>query len=153
MPVDLTYGRRVLEAEMTDTCRITRDPQQEDDDTFNRVTGEYAPPVGDVTTVYDAASVGSGGRALTGRCMVTLADRVPGGADVGGDPVSLSAAKALLPWDAPLPAVGDLLEMVTSRRDPALVGQQFTVEEVEQSTFMVGRQLRLQKVARAVHRR
>jgi hypothetical protein len=151
--VDLTYGRAAVETEMVDVCAITRDTEGEEDDVFDRDTGQYTPPVGDVTTVYDEDSLGAAGRALNGMCLVTPETTQPQPGDAGGDPVSSTRYRALLPWDAPLPAVGDTFTLTGSLRDEHLVGQDFTVDEVEVSTVLTDRRLRLTKVDRAVHRR
>ena len=153
MAVDLTYGRTMVETEMVDLCAITRDPQGEEDDTFDRETGEYEAPENDVTIVYDEDSTGAADRALNGMCLVTPENTQPHAGDAGGDPVSANAYKAMLPWDAPMPAVGDTLTITGSLRDEHLVGQDFDVDLVEVSTVLVDRRLRLTKVDRAVHRR
>lgn len=153
MAVDLTYGRSAVETEMVDSCAITRDAENEEDDEFDRETGEYEAPEDDVEIVYDEDSTGAADRALNGMCLVTPEAVQPRAGDVGGDPIASTLYRGLLPWDAPLPSVGDTFTLTGSLRDESLVGTDFVIEEVEVSSILVDRRVRLTKVDRAVHRR
>lgn len=125
---DLTGARRQLEALMDDSCRITRplvDPQD-------------PPVVYDATTHPDHASGEFGGA----RCLV--GQRSGAGLRAEDDEYRYSPY-ATLPWDVTDVQEGDVLEVLTSRRDPSLPGLEAIVRSVARKTFLVGRRLELDR--------
>lgn len=130
---------------MDDTCTIIRDSQGTADDVLNTVTGSLVPPAPDTVTVYDGATLGDAGRELGGRCKVSAADPATDVRRQGGVDIFETAYNGSVPWDAPMPAIGDVLTITSSRRDPELVGQEFRVTAVGVSTFLISRRLRLDK--------
>lgn len=141
---DLTVARQAVEALMDDTCEIVHDPQGVADDTLNTVTGELNPPAPDDTTIYDATTLGEDGRELGGRCKVTPMTRDPRSTTEGGVAVRTGLYNGGLPWDAPIPPIGAVLTVKTSRRDPDLVDQEFVVKDVAFGTFLVSRKMMLE---------
>lgn len=126
MTFDQTAERAVVEAEMLDTCVVTRDASGVDDDTLDPVTLNLTP-VG-VTTIY------------TGKCSIS--------------PMSGSVARRegerqdtrqewnhRMPLSAPLPQYGDVVQItaVHTNGDPALVNRRFVVQRVNAHTLGVSR--------------
>lgn len=129
---DLSTARLAVEALMDDTCTITRDAEGFSDDVLDPVTGRLAPPNPDTTSVY------------TGRCKVSPGGTQPSEREEGGSDVHARTYNGSVPWDAPMPAVGDLLTVASSHRDPQLVGKSFRVQSVAVSTFLVSRRMQLE---------
>jgi len=128
---------------MDDTCVIRRDPEGVTDDTFDEDTGELNPPDPDESTIYDADTLGDGDRALGGRCKFSPSkSAIPN--RQGGLDIKVGEYNCGLPWDAPVVEIGDVVECLSSRRDPELVDKQFTVKDVVYSTFLVSRKLLLE---------
>jgi hypothetical protein len=145
---DLSFAKEAVERLQDDSCTITRDPAG--DDVFNPDTGNVESPPG--FNVYNAASLGEGGRSLAdaggtgGRCSVSYktANQVAY-RDEGGRQIMNSTPEARIPIDAPVVREGDFLTVVSSRRDPQLVGQTFRVADVIEATMAVSRRLMLEK--------
>lgn len=129
---------------MDDTCEITWDPEGVEDDTLNTATGELTPPNPDSGTIYDASTLGDGGRALSGRCKVSAIGRDPRTTTEGGVAIRTGLYTGGLPWDAPIPPIGSILTMKSSRRDPDLVNKAFIVKDVVYGTFLISRKLMLE---------
>jgi hypothetical protein len=117
---DLTTARQAVENLMDDTCTIYRDVEGTADDGLDPETGELLLPDPDADLVY------------AGRCK--LAPTLPGAYSCG------------LPWDSPEPAIGDVVTVDSTRRDPDLVGKTLVVRDVLYSTFLVSRKLTLEIV-------
>lgn len=112
-------------------CSITHDvggPRNED---LDPVTLEMTKPPGDPQTVYE------------GPCWV-----VP----LGGEGAELEDARrrtqrvryqGAIPFDAPIPVIGDILEVTLADPDPELLGMKFTVGEVDKSSALVWRTMTL----------
>lgn len=141
---DLSVARVVVEALMDDTCVITRDEEKFSDDVLDPVTGRLTPPTPDTITVYDSSTTGAEGRALGGRCKVSPQNTQPSERLEGGAEVNARMYNGSIPWDAPMPKIGDLLLIASSYRDPQLVGKTFKVQSVEVSTFLVSRRMQLE---------
>lgn len=115
MPINLDAARRALERLMDDQVTITRDPQQTDDDTFDQATGQYTPPVGDVTTVYTGKALVSG-RANVG----TQGNRAGGSFQVVDYTLQIPIA-------APALRAGDWVQVTSSLRDSTQVNKKFQI--------------------------
>jgi hypothetical protein len=144
---DLTTAQESVERLQDDACIITRTSAAA---VLNQVTGkmEYPPPA----TIYNAASTGEGGRSLAdsdgtgGRCSINYPSNTqPSYREEGGRQILRSVLEAKLPIDAPLIREGDILTVVSSRRDPQLVNQVFRVSDVIEKSMAVSRRLVLEK--------
>ncbi len=143
---DLTAGKEAVERLQDDACIITREAEP----VWNQVTGktEYPAPL----TIYSSASQGEGGRSLAdtdgtgGRCSIGYPSNTqPSYREEGGRQILNAIPEAKLPIDAPLVLEGDLVKVVSSRRDPQLVNQEFRVSDVVEKTFAISRRLVLRK--------
>jgi hypothetical protein len=129
---DLTGARAAVERLMDDTCTISSDPEYTADDTLDEETGELLRPAPDAATVYD------------GPCLVSAERITPSSSAEGGTTIETRVYHGLLPWNAPVPVVGSLLTVTSSRRDPELVGKVFIVRGVAFKTKLVSRRLALE---------
>src|SRR5688500_2162192 len=118
---------------MDDTCTITHDAQSTQDDTLNTTTGALAPPNPDTVVIY------------TGRCKVSPMGASTAVAAEGGQPIRPRAYRGSIPWDSPMPSIGAILKVTSSRRDLELVDQEFIIMDVMQSTFLVSRRMVLER--------
>lgn len=129
---DLSVARVMVEALMDDTCTITRDPEQFSDDVLDTVTGRLVPPNPDTISIYE------------GRCKVSPQRTQSSERQEGGVDVYARKYNGSIPWNSPMPVIGDLLLITSSYRDPQLVGKVFRVQSVEVSTFLVSRKMQLE---------
>lgn len=135
MTFDQTAEREAVEAEMLDTCLITRDPEQETDDVLNEDTLDLEPAVGDRTTVYE------------GKCSVAHYTGVGSeNRNEGGREDMRQMWRASVPIGTPLPKYGDHFEVTAIRAegDPLLLEKDFTIVRVGGHTQGVRRPLVLQ---------
>ena len=138
---DLSDARLAVEDLMDDSCRIVR-YEDASVDTLDVVTGSLSVPAGDPVTVYDESSTGDGGRVLLGRCKASpMTESQPRLGSEGAVEILPRPYRFSVPWDAPEPKIGDLITILSSRRDPTLVGTEFIVKDVMRSTFLVGRRM------------
>ncbi len=146
---DLDGARAAVEALMDDAAIIRYDPQGRNDDQWDHTTGRRIRPNPDSSEVYNASSVGFGGRSLAdtdhlgGKCKVQVAaaSSIPREAREGGAQTPTEYYNVGLPWDAPIPRKGAEIEIVSSRRDPDLVGQRLVVRSNHYGTFLVSRKI------------
>jgi hypothetical protein len=141
---DLSTAREAVEALMDDTCEISWDAQGVGDDVLDEETGDLLAPDPDSGLVYDATTLGDGGRELGGRCKVASIGRDPRTTTEGGVAVLTGLYNGSIPWDAPVPPVGATFKITSSRRDPDLVGQEFIVKDVAFGTFLISRKMTLE---------
>lgn len=128
---DLSFAAHQVERLMDDSCRIAR-PLVDPDD---------PPAVYDATTHPDHASGDEGGA----RVMVSDGGGATGsGGLVDADDAYRYTHTADVPRDVTEVREGDVLTVLTSRRDPALVGTDFIVRKVIVETFAVSRTLGLE---------
>lgn len=143
-------ARNAIEKLMVDTCLITRDPPGVRDDTWDPVTGTYAPPAGDESIVYGPDTLGDDGRVLAGKCVF---GPVQNRADLprveGGATTITRLYSALLPWDAPEVRPGDLFTVVTSARDPRAPGRTLVILTEVIQTILIARRITMEEVADA----
>jgi hypothetical protein len=143
---DLTTAREAVERLQDDSCIITRAGAA----VLNQVTGKMESPA--PATIYNAASLGEGGRSLAdkdgtgGRCSINYPSNTqPSYREEGGRQILRSVPEARIPLDAPLVLEGDILTVISSRRDPQLVNQSFRVSDVVEKSMVVSRRLVLEK--------
>jgi hypothetical protein len=131
---EVARGRRRAEAQMLDTCVVTR--PGEGDKVWNPDTGTYdpVPPV----TVYPPAD--QTGRK--GRCKVQTRDVQVATADVAG------REAFIVEWRLDLPVVGsegvrqgDTATITAAELDAALVGRSFVVQSTHVGTAKTARRL------------
>ncbi|MFI5688603.1 DUF6093 family protein [Streptomyces sp. NPDC051636] len=127
--------RRVVERMLDDELRLWRDPDGGADDVLNETTGLLEPPDGAGEVVWEGrgAVVPMGQPALL----------VPLDGSIAQMPTT-TAYQAMLPIAAPCASPGDLLTVISSSRDPQLVGRRFRVGDTAVGTFAVVRLVRLQ---------
>lgn len=148
---NLQPARDALDRLMEDTCVIVRDQDGTGNLVLNEATGALEPTYDDEAVVYGPATRGDGGRELGGRCML-----VPGGLQrredsAGGQDLDVKVYTLTIPWDAPMPQYGDTVLILSSRRDPEMVGQQLRLRgNPDVSTFLVSRQLDVERVVAVV---
>lgn len=142
---DLAPARAAVEALQDDACIITRGGTP----VLNQATGKLEAAAG--ATVYSAATLGEGGRSLAdtdgvgGRCSINYPSNAQvSHRDEGGRQVLDATPEARIPLDAPVVLEGDILTVVSSRRDPQLVNKVFRVTDVTEKTFVVSRRLVLE---------
>lgn len=131
LPFDLSPLEDFAESLMVQTCTITRDTLGADDDILDETTG-ILTPVADQDPVY------------FGPCYVLFVNTLrQAGAEVeGGRQVAPSRYRVDIPLAAaPVPQLGDIVTIVSTDSDAALVGKQFKVETVSAGTLAVRRQL------------
>jgi len=144
---DLTSAKEAVERLQDDSCIITRG---DGTPVWNQTTGktEY----GGASIIYSAASLGEDGRSLAdqagtgGRCSISYPSNAQASYRTeGGRQVLDEVPEAKIPVDGPLVREGDILTVVSSRRDPQLVGQAFRVSRVVEKTFAISRRIVLEK--------
>lgn len=147
---DLTAAKEAVEALQDDSCIITR--PQTGAAVLNQTTGKMEAPA--PLTIYSHASLGEGGRSLSdsdgtgGRCSVGYPSNAQTRYRVEGGRQTLDPTPvAKIPIDSPLVKEGDIFTVMSSRRDPRLVGQEFRVSEVVEKSMAVSRRLVLQQMA------
>jgi len=128
--MNLAPAERAVTKLMTDDCTITRDSEGVGDDTWDDVLGTYTRPSPDESEIY------------SGKCMVlpTPLGSRPGQSAAVEDPGSREL-RILIPLDQVDVAIGDVVTVTASRRDPALVDRTFAVIGTVAQTFAVYRQL------------
>ena len=133
MSFDQTAEREAVEAEMKDTCLITRDPEQETDDVLNEGSLILEPVPTDRTTIY------------SGKCSVSGYVRDEN-RDEGQREDTRQLWHSSVPISASLPKYGDHFKVTAVREggDPLLVNKEFTVIRVVGHTQGVRRPLVLQ---------
>lgn len=128
---------------MDDTCRITRTGA--DTGPIDDETGDVIAPGS--STVYDSTTTGFEGRELGGRCMVRTGNLTASSVgEVGNEDIATLDHQVTIPWDAPQIRIGDVVEVLTSRRDPQLVGNRFAVDRIKVGTMIVSRRLDTHKI-------
>ena len=130
MSIDLSFAQRQIEALMDDTCRIEYDAGTADD-AFDEASGKHVPADPDISEIYE------------GKCKITAAGGTQHIEEGGAHPAT-TAYRGSIPVDAPPVPLGALLTVLTSLRDPQLVGRQFRVRGVVASTMLVQRRLQLE---------
>lgn len=136
---DLTRATaRVQDRVMNDRVRIERDPDRTDDDDFDPLTGTYSRPADDMDHVW------TGPFAV----LPLAGDRA---APSEGGPVEeqsdIVRYRGLGPLTMPRLRRHDVVTVLTSKRDPQLVGARFAVVTRTMSTFAVYREVRLVELA------
>lgn len=130
---DLEAGRLAVEALMDDECVILRNADWHYDDEFDPDTGELAPPDPEWEELY------------AGPCkvrQVSERDRREGGADL-----STATHIGAIPVGGEEDIHrGDVLRVTDSRRDPLLIGREFTVRTIYYGTFTIQRRFGLETV-------
>ena len=129
----LARGRAFAAAGVTDTCTVTRPGSGEPTLDPDTQTNTYPSD----TTVYEGA------------CRV----QVRGGAvasadDFGGRAVTSSAVEVQVPVGATEFAEQDVVVITSSEDDPALAGNSYLVESVEEKSHATVRRLLCQRVTR-----
>lgn len=134
---NLNPGRVRLERLMDDTCIIVRNPLGLRDGVYDEATRVVAPSA--MTIIYDASSIGTGQfgtRSHNGKCKVSsLRDSQPRTLEIADTSIDARVYRFSIPVDTPLLAVGDRSYIMTSRRNPNMVGVEFVVTGVIASTF------------------
>lgn len=125
---DLTPAVRAVERLMDDTCVIVRNPGGVQDAVLNQVTGALVDP--------DSRDPVYRGKCKIGGTGLVLGSRTEGGVSFEGETLALS-----LPLDSPQLLEGDVVTMTSSRRDPQLKGQTFTVIRIIYSSMAVSRKV------------
>lgn len=131
---DLTYARARAAELMVDTLRITKDPEGPNDAAMDPDTLEIVGPGSperDPQLVYEGP-----GRVHPPR-------RVGSVEREGGATYYSSGYPLSIPFDAPCPRPGDLVEVVAvhSAGEVELEGQVFVLVDVSYKTYAVTRQL------------
>ncbi|MEU3046220.1 DUF6093 family protein [Streptomyces sp. NPDC006984] len=135
MALDLSGVRRIVEGLLDDELRLWRDADGRTDDVLDETTGELEPSGADGDVVWE----GHGAVLPVGQPALL----VPLDGSVARVPTS-TAYQAMLPVTAPRANSGDLLTVISSSRDPQLVGRRFRVGDAIVGTFAVVRFVRLQ---------
>lgn len=117
---------------MIDSCKITRDSQQELDDVLDVDTGQLEAPDDDSLFVY------------YGACIVKP-NKGYRQTDVGGETTAERYHDLLIPLDAPAVNIGDRVEIMVAR-DPQLVGSRFVVTDSIAASFAVVRRIEMERV-------
>lgn len=115
---DLTFAQQKVAGLMDDTCRISRDVERAGDDVLDPVTGRLVPPSPDTTIIYE------------GPCTVRTSDT---------DEYTVS-----IPADSPIIRIHDRINVLTSRRDPDLVGRRMVVTSLTRTSWLVSRKMTAQ---------
>lgn len=141
---DLSFAEVAIERLMDDTCAITRDVGGTASGTLDRNTGKIVDT--SVALVYgDGLSGGTGKCSLASTTISSLQFREEGGESIADTSYTLSLPLSFLRLHPECePAEGDVVQMTTSRRDPAEVGRGFKVGKVLTRTMSVSRKLILQ---------
>ena len=133
MPPKLDRPRAKVTSLLVDRGTITRNEDGTTDAPVDRATGRI---IDDEPNTFYGPDI----EPHRGAMLVTplrFQDR--------GDGV-VQLAKGLLPWDAPVPKVGDVLQLTVSA-DPQLIdGPPFVVDDVEGSSYLVARKIVLARV-------
>jgi hypothetical protein len=124
---DLAAARQQALEFLVDACTITRDPQGFEDDTIDPDTLELTRPGGDSGVVYEGA------------CLIGAGTDAP--TEAGGQILATGHRQVRLPFDAPLPLVGDSLTItaVGPQSDPGLVDAVYRVVSAEPKSMYVTR--------------
>lgn len=130
---DISAGEQALERIMDDGCDLTRNLSGQADALLNSATGQL---------------VQAGPQLLySGRCMVRGTDGSVlerGGAyPVQSNPTLYLPLSYLRLNPLAEPARGDLVIITSSRRDPAMVGRRYEIDDIAGSTFAVARRCKL----------
>lgn len=134
---DQSADRATVEADMLDTCIITRDPERETDDVLNPTTLELEPASGDRIIVYaDPDDQTKGAPCRFSAYNVANADRTE-----GARRETRQQWKARIPVAADPPLYGDrfVLTSSSSEGNESLVGRYFRVERIGAHTQAVSR--------------
>lgn len=115
---DLSPAVAAVERLMDDTCTITRDPAGTDDAVLNQVTGllEDNPE----SLIY------------SGKCSIRMS-------------AAGVASYITIPLSAPELLAGDVVLVTSTRRDPSLVNQSFTLKKPLYGTMSVSRKATLEE--------
>lgn len=137
---DLDPAREAVERLMDDTCTITafdgREALDPDTGVVVRFPGEE---------IYGADTLGSDDRELGGMCKIRPDNAIHQDDNRGGSPQRVGAYILTLPWDAPEIPLGATATITSSRRDPQLVGREYTVTTVHRSTMLIQRRIRVEE--------
>lgn len=122
---NLDYAREQVRALMDDRCTVVRPRTLSEEDVASAI--RVWPPNGETD----------------GPCLV--GERTAGGAQTYRESVDeyRHEDRAILPWDAVGIQEGDVLEVVSSRRDPELAGTRYVITKVSRKTMLVSRGLQL----------
>lgn len=130
---DLARAQARVESLMIDSCKITRDAQQELDDVLDVDTGQLEAPDDDSLFVY------------YGACIVKP-NKGYRQTDVGGETTAERYHDLLIPLGAPEVKIGDRVEIAVASRDPQLVGSRFVVTDSIAASFAVVRRIEMERV-------
>jgi hypothetical protein len=124
---DLSSAVDAILALMDDTCEVSRPAGGAT--VLDQRSGTLLPTVVG-PTVYE------------GQCMVSASGReAQANTDTTGQQVVAQAFDISFPLTAPPLQPGDIVQVLSSRRDDQLVGQRFKVEAVYVKTFAVSRKV------------
>lgn len=132
---------------MDDACIVRYDPEGAQDETLD-ADGYLNPPNPDDLTLYNASTQGLDGRSLAdqdatgGKCKVKMATQseIARYAQDGGVIENKQFYTLGVPWDAPEFPINAVAQIVSSRRDPLMVGQELhTRAAASIGTFNVSR--------------
>lgn len=130
---DVSAGEEALEAIMDDGCSISRDLNGTADAILNQANGQLVQPA--PTIIY------------AGRCLIRGSEGSTverGGAyPVQSNPTLYLPLSYLRLNPLAEPARGDLVTVTTSRRDPAMAGRVYQVDDIAGSTITVARRCKL----------
>lgn len=131
MPLDLDPIRKLVQdLTFDDACRIFSDEEGETDDTWDRETGRYTSPDPDHSTHYE------------GICNISANRQVPIEVVEAGEETVITNYWVAVP-DLETQFKKDMqILIISSLRDPRLVGKVLVVDEVIYGTFTLNRRLR-----------
>jgi hypothetical protein len=105
-------------------------------DTLNRSTGALvANPATAPVTVYDDPVT----PGLGGVCIIKSGTGLF--ADESQNPEEIEQYELLLPWNAAVPAPGDVGHVTLAQRDSSLMGKLLYITAVDRGTFLIARKL------------
>lgn len=124
---DRVVGMRgKAEATMIDRCRLVGDPDRTQDEPYDELALALAPPPGDPVKLWPADP------AADGPCLVNYRNLGRGAEDRG----SVLEYVIALPWNmAPLPLVGQWIEITATAVLPGVAGATLTIAQVERATL------------------
>lgn len=139
---DLSSAKVLLERIMVDRCEIRRPADAVE--TFDEATGEVT--TGEAPLIYGAATLGDGGRALEGRCLISDRTDVARSMSEGGVDMQKTTFIVTIPWDAPEIRRDDVLSVLSSVRDPQLAGVRMLMRIAIKKTMLVSRKLVMERM-------
>jgi hypothetical protein len=124
-------GVALMELRMVDTCVITRDNQQFEDDVLDETTLELIPPYNDNYQVY------------VGKCMFTSETRKDVNIIQGEDPIARKMFLARIPVSHTDVFIGDVITLtdVAEDNDRWLLDRPMRIGKVSGGTYSTSRHL------------